>query len=102
MNNSIWVTDQTRTGIRLNQVRLSFDRSVITIQQLLEQRMQHEFAKCSDDPNIEPLPYFTSSGFFITVGDRRVDDLSEEVILHRDQKVSFVENLELDDVFCWN
>ena len=102
MDNIIWVTDQTRTGIRLNQVRLSFDRSVITIQQLLEQRMQLEFEKCSNDPAVEPLPYFTNSGFYITVGDRRVDDLNETLIVGQDQPIHFVENLELEDVFCWN
>ena len=102
MLNFILVKDQTPTGIEFNRVELSFQTPVVTVAQLLRKRMQVEQQRCEDTNETEPLPYFHENGFYIKVGDRRVEDIDQEVVLIGDDSVAFVENTELSKIFSLN
>lgn len=102
MLNSIWVRDQTSTGIELSRVELNFKTPVVTVKELLQKRMQIEEHRCAINAQSEPLPHFSPYGFYIMIGDRRVVDIDEELVVVSDDDVSFVENTELSNIFSLN
>lgn len=102
MLNSIWVRDQTSTGIELTRVELNFQSPVVSVGELLQKRMQHEQRRIALNDQTEPLPHFSPNGFYIRIGDRRVVNLDEEFVVVSDDDVSFVENIELSRIFSLN
>ncbi|MCI5081050.1 MAG: hypothetical protein MRY78_05130 [Saprospiraceae bacterium] len=102
------VSDENSTGTVVNQIHLSFDAPSISVEELIKARVEQELeshhsqekATTSDITSRQldkknsrhiALGPFRENGFFIRVNGKAMDQLNEEIKLHPNTDIRFVQ-----------
>ena len=108
MQHDIIISDENPNGTIINQVYLSFERPTVTIEQLIKARVEQEIeaydtsAEASTDnialrqgPSNKSrhivLSSFRENGFFIRVNGKIVHELDQEITIHPNTQICFVQ-----------
>ncbi|WP_221799859.1 hypothetical protein [Oceanobacter mangrovi] len=112
--------DQTLTGKYLSEIWLNFESEIITVRELIKQRVAVEFSKRSETPAVfvpdvneaahngeetsgtrleqfqnDALSAFKNNGFFLLFDDRQLTELGEEICITQDSRIMFVQVVPL-------
>ena len=108
MQHDIIISDENPNGTIINQVYLPFERPTVTIEQLIKARVEQEIeaydtsAEASTDnialrqgPSNKSrhivLSSFRENGFFIRVNGKIVHELDQEITIHPNTQICFVQ-----------
>lgn len=86
MKRFLLINDKSAAGTIVNQLMLSLPKDWITVEELLQTRIAEERTLYG-----KALQAFRENGFCIHINRQQVKHLNEEIAVHQNTEVSFVE-----------